>query len=60
MLLLLALLAGNAQDLPVLAIEHASVVTMERAGVLRDHTVLVRAGRIAALGPAAEPCCAPW
>ncbi len=46
----------NAQEpsLPPLAIEHVSVVPMDREGVLADQTVLVRDGVIAALGPAGE------
>lgn len=39
---------------PALAIEHVTVVPMDREGVLEDQTVLVQDGVIAALGPAAE------
>jgi len=48
LLLALALL----QAPPPLAIEHVSVLPMERELVLADQTVLVRDGRIVALGPA--------
>jgi imidazolonepropionase-like amidohydrolase len=37
---------------PALAIEHVTVVPMEREGVLADQTVIVRDGVVAALGPA--------
>jgi hypothetical protein len=39
---------------PALAIERVALVSMESELVLREQTVLVRAGRIAALGPSAE------
>lgn len=42
------------RPLPPLAIEHVTVVPMDREGVLADQTVLVRDGVIAALGPAGE------
>ncbi|MDJ0868447.1 MAG: amidohydrolase family protein [Myxococcota bacterium] len=42
-----------------LAIERVSVLPMDAARVLADHTVLVRRGRITALGPAAEVA-VPW
>jgi len=38
----------------VLAIEHVTVLPMDAERRLADHTVIVRDGRIAALGPAAE------
>ncbi len=41
---------GEAGDL---AIVGASVLPMDREGVLADHTVLVRGGRVAAVAPAA-------
>jgi len=42
------------QTPPPLAIERVSVLPMDREVVLADQTVLVRDGRIAALGPASE------
>jgi hypothetical protein len=39
---------------PVLAIEHVSVIPMDREVVLADQTIVVRDGRIAALGPALQ------
>ena len=50
LLLCLALL----QSPPPLAIEHVSVLPMERESVLADQTVLVRDGRIVALGLASS------
>ncbi len=44
--------SSRASGSATLAIEHVSVVPMDREVVLADHTVLVRDGRIAALGPA--------
>jgi imidazolonepropionase-like amidohydrolase len=55
-LLAFALQAAPASGAPppeTLAIEHVSVLTMADAQVLPDQTVVVRDGRIAALGPAA-------
>jgi len=49
--LLPATLALRAEDL---AITHARVLDIDRAGVLEDHTVLVSDGRISAIGPSAE------
>jgi cytosine/adenosine deaminase-related metal-dependent hydrolase len=43
-----------AAALVPLAFEHVAVVPMDREHVLEDYTVVVRDGRIAALGPAAE------
>jgi cytosine/adenosine deaminase-related metal-dependent hydrolase len=37
-----------------IAIEHATLLPMDRDIVLEDHTVVVREGRIAALGPASD------
>ena len=50
-----ALLAFQAPE--TLVIEHVSVVPMDREIVLADHTVVIRDGRIAALGPSAEVEC---
>ena len=56
--LVLALAAGAAAIVgaqspsPVVAITNVNVVPMDREHVLSDHTVLVRDGRIASLGPA--------
>jgi predicted amidohydrolase YtcJ len=38
---------------PILAIEHVTVIPMDSERVLTDHTVLVEARRIAAVGPSA-------
>jgi hypothetical protein len=38
----------------VLAIEHATVITMDGASVLRDHTILADDQRVAWVGPAAQ------
>lgn len=38
----------------ILAVTHASVIPMDRERVLPDHTVLIRDGRVAALGPSSE------
>src|SRR6185503_5303753 len=53
-LLLPLLLCSHAQErsLPPLAIEHVTVVPMDREGVPADQTVLVRDGVIVAVGPA--------
>ncbi len=49
------LLAAPQESGPApLAIEHVSVVPMDREVVLADQTVVVSAGRITALGPAAK------
>lgn len=54
-LALTGLSASSGQESPdVLAITHASVVPMDRERVLRDHTVLVREGRIVRVGPSGE------
>lgn len=55
-LLLTCLLLAQSAPPPAetLAIEHVSVLAMEREGLLADHTVVVRDGRITALGPASE------
>src|SRR5262245_17109793 len=45
---------GGSPDVPsarATAFVHANVVTMDRPDVLRDQTVVVEGGRIAALGP---------
>ena len=52
-MLLLALTLQATPSAP-LAIEHVSVVPMEREGVLADQTVIVRDGKIVALGPPAS------
>jgi amidohydrolase family protein len=53
-LLLCAVQETAAPAAPALAIEHVTLVSMEREELLADRTVLVRDGRITALGPAAE------
>lgn len=50
----LALVLVPLQEPAPLAFEHVAVVPMDREIVLDDHTVIVRDGRIAALGPAVE------
>jgi len=45
---------AGAPALPVLAIEHVSVIPMDAERVLRDHTVIVEGRRIRALGPSAS------
>ena len=52
MLLALLLSLAPQTERPPLAIEHVSVVPMDREVVLADQTVIVRDGKIAALGPA--------
>ena len=52
LLTFLPLALAQAAPAPPLAIEHVALVPMDREVVLEDHTVLVRDGRIAALGPA--------
>jgi hypothetical protein len=52
LLLLLSQARLGSGDSRPLAIEHVTVVPMEREGVLQDQTVVVRDGVIAALGPA--------
>ncbi|MCE9595198.1 MAG: amidohydrolase family protein [Planctomycetes bacterium] len=55
MLSFVALILGaQSATLPMLAIEHVSVVTMERDAVIADQTVVVRDGKIEVLGPASE------
>lgn len=54
MLLLASLAALQSSAAPVLAIEHVSVIPMDRDVVLADQTIVVRDGRIFALGPALE------
>jgi imidazolonepropionase-like amidohydrolase len=55
MLSLLALILGaQSAAPPTLAIEHVSVVTMERDVVLADQTVVLRDGLVVALGPAKD------
>jgi len=49
--LVAALAAPVAQQTPATAFVGANVITMERDGVLRDQTVIVRGGRIEAMGP---------
>lgn len=44
----------HAQQVPVTAFVHVSVIPMDRERVLRDYTVLVRGDRIVALGPASR------
>jgi imidazolonepropionase-like amidohydrolase len=44
----------SSQQVPVVAIEHVSVIPMDRERVLPDQTVLVREGRIAEMGDAAQ------
>jgi Amidohydrolase family len=51
---LAAALSLTAQEPPATAFVGASVLTMENEAVLRDHTVVVRGGRIDALGPRAS------
>jgi imidazolonepropionase-like amidohydrolase len=48
--------AAGAQDSPVadLAITHANVMDVESGRLLRDHTVLVRGGRIVSVSPSAQ------
>lgn len=53
-ILLSSLLWFQSSAAPVLAIEHVSVIPMDREIVLADQTVVVRDGRIVALGPAIE------
>lgn len=43
--------APATSSLPVLAIEHVTLIPMDSERVLTDHTVLVEARRIAAVGP---------
>jgi imidazolonepropionase-like amidohydrolase len=52
LLLALVLQIAPAAAPGTLAIEHVSVITMTDAQVLADQTVVVRNGRLAALGPA--------
>lgn len=47
-------LAGTAASVSALALIGVNVIPMDRESVLRGQTVLVRDGRIAALGPAAN------
>jgi len=46
-----ALASSTAQQTPATAFVGAGVLTMERDGVLRDQTVIVRGGRIVDIGP---------
>jgi imidazolonepropionase-like amidohydrolase len=46
-----AVIAPVSQQTPATAFVGAGVLTMEREGVLRDHTVIVRGGRIEDVGP---------
>lgn len=46
--------AVPAREKTPLAIEHATVITMDGDAVLRDHTVIVEGERIAWLGPSAQ------
>jgi imidazolonepropionase-like amidohydrolase len=48
------LLAGSAHAQGTVAFVNASVIPVEPAGVLSNHTVVVRDGRIIALGPSAS------
>lgn len=50
----LLLLQSAPSPAPALAIEHVSLLALDREAVLGDHTVVVRDGRITALGPAGE------
>jgi imidazolonepropionase-like amidohydrolase len=52
--LVAALAAPVAQQTPVTAFVGANVISMERDGVLRDQTVIVRAGRIEEIGPSGK------
>lgn len=51
----LALVFSSAGSAPLpIALEHVHVIPMDREIVLRDHTVVVRDGAIAALGPSSD------
>lgn len=52
--LMAALAAPVAQQTPATAFVGANVITMERDGVLRDQTVIVRGGRIEEIGPSGK------
>ena len=49
-----ALLGCALAPAQVVVIEHVNLLPMDREGVLRDHTLIVRDGRIAELGPASK------
>jgi imidazolonepropionase-like amidohydrolase len=59
MLMLVALALLPQAPPPTLAIEHVTLVPMVSAELLADHTLLVRDGRIAALGPSATVAIPP-
>jgi hypothetical protein len=46
--------AANPRPEPAVAFVHVNVVPMDRDQVLRDQTVIVNAGRIHTIGPAAS------
>ena len=53
-LALALVILAQAAAAQVTAFEHVNVLPMDREAVLRDQTVVIRDGRIAAMGPAAQ------